>query len=73
MRMAWPGTTLRAIGIDVDDDGASYLYESRMATFWMFDADGLVAAEDTYTATDGLAGIADRKLEPNAVLDVSLA
>lgn len=66
IRMAWPGAVLASIGIDVDDD-ADYLYESRMAIFWMFDGDGLVLAEDSYTATDGLLGIADRKLPAGAV------
>jgi hypothetical protein len=70
MRMAWPGATLAAVGIAVDDESASYLYEARMATFWMFDDQGLVRAEDTYTGWDGLAGIADRRLEPGAVLAV---
>ncbi len=69
MRMAWPGTTLGAIGIEVDDPTADYLYETRMAIFWMFDADGLVAAEDSYTASDGLAGIAGRKLQQSWHLD----
>lgn len=62
MRMAWPGATLAAIGIEVDDPNADYLYETRMAVFWMFDASGLIAGEDTYTESDGLVGIAARKL-----------
>lgn len=62
MRMAWPAATLGALGIEVDDALADYVYETRMAIFWMFDADGLVAAEDSYTGGDGFAGIADRKL-----------
>ena len=70
MRMAWPGAVLAAIGIEVDDSAADYLYETRMATLWMFDAHGLVLAEDTYTATDGLAGIAGRKLPAGAVRHV---
>src|SRR5207302_1679065 len=37
MRMAYPGRTLRAMGIDVDDPDAHYLYEARMATLWPFD------------------------------------
>lgn len=70
MRMAWPGSTLASIGIEVDDPNADYLYEARMATFWTFDEAGLVRAEDTYTAGDGLAGIADRKLPAGWDLDV---
>jgi hypothetical protein len=71
MRMAWPGATLAAVGIAVEDESASYLYEARMATFWMFDDRGLVRSEDTYTGSDGLSGIADRKLAPGAVLAAS--
>lgn len=62
MRMAWPGTTLAGLGIEVYDRASDYLYEARMAIFWSFDADGLVAAQDSYTGSDGLAGIAERKL-----------
>ena len=67
MKMAWPGALLTSMGFAVDDESASYLYEARMATFWMFDDDGLVRAEDTYTGGDGLEGIASRKLAGNAV------
>ena len=42
MRMAYPGRTLQAMGITVDDPAAHYLYEARMATLWPFDADGKV-------------------------------
>ena len=62
MRIAYPGRTLQAMGIDVDDGDAYYLYEARMATLWPFDEHGLAVGEDTYTGGDGFAGIADRKL-----------
>jgi hypothetical protein len=64
MRIAYPGRTLQAMGIDVDDPDAYYLYEARMATLWPFDEHGLAKGEDTYTGGDGFAGIADRKLSP---------
>jgi len=64
MRMAYPGRTLAARGIAVDDPDASYLYETRMAVLWPFDEHGLARGEDTYTAGDGFAGIASRKLDP---------
>ena len=67
MRMAYPGRTLAARGIDVDDPDAYYLYETRMATLWPFDADGKARGEDTYTGGDGFAGIADRKLRPEDI------
>lgn len=62
MRMAYPGRTLSARGIKVDDPDAFYLYETRMAVLWPLDDKGLVRGEDTYTSGDGFAGIADRKL-----------
>jgi hypothetical protein len=62
MKMAWPGATLAARGLPVDDPDAFYLYEARMATLWPFDDDGLVIGEDTYTGGNGFEGITDRKL-----------
>jgi hypothetical protein len=69
MRMAYPGRTLLARGIDVDDRDAFYLYETRMATLWPMDEHGLARGEDTYTGGDGFAGIAQRKLRDEDVLD----
>jgi hypothetical protein len=61
MRIAYPGATLQAMGRDdVGDPSAYYLYEARMAVFWPYDADGLLLAEDAYTATDGFENL--RKL-----------
>lgn len=68
MRMAYPGTTLAARGVPVDDPSAYYLFEARMATLWPFDDDGLIIGEDTYTGSDGFAGIADRKLAPEDIV-----
>ena len=62
MRMAWPGATLAARGIPVDDVNAYYLYEARMATLWPFDENGLATGEDTYTGGNGFEGIEHRKL-----------
>jgi hypothetical protein len=65
MRMAYPGATLAARGIDVDDPGAYYLFETHMAVVWPIDPeDGLFIGEDSYTGEDGFAGIADRKIDP---------
>jgi hypothetical protein len=72
MRMAWPGTTLIARGIPVDDPKAAYLYEARMATLWPMDENGMVLGEDTYTGGDGFAGIAGRKLSPSDVAELAL-
>lgn len=62
MRIAYPGNLLRFMGHEVDDPDAFYLYETRMAVVWPFDAQGLVLGEDAYNAGDGFAGIAARKL-----------
>ena len=62
MRIAYPGNLLRFMGHAVDDPDAFYLFETRMAVVWPMDAQGLVIGEDTYTAGDGFAGIAERKL-----------
>jgi ketosteroid isomerase-like protein len=71
MRMAYPGRTLAAQGVVVDDPDAFYLYEARMAVFWPFDDQGLARGEDTYTAGDGFAGIADRKLRPEDIAELA--
>jgi hypothetical protein len=64
MRMAYPGRTLAAMGIEVDDPGADYLFETRMAIVWPIDEDGLFLGEDAYVENDGFAGIAGRKIDP---------
>jgi hypothetical protein len=64
MRMAWPGRTLAAMGIEVDDLDADYLFETRMAIVWPIAADGLFVGEDSYVGSDGFAGIAGRKIDP---------
>jgi hypothetical protein len=71
MRMAYPGSTLAARGIAVDDESAFYLYEAHMATLWPIDDDGLFLGEDTYTGEDGFAGIADRKLGPGDIVELA--
>jgi SnoaL-like domain len=68
MRMAYPGRTLTAYGIEVDDLDADYLFETRMAVVWPIDEDGLFIGEDSYTSGDGFAGIADRKIDPADVV-----
>ena len=65
--MAYPGKTLAAMGHQVDDPEAYYMYESRMAIVWPMDEDGLVLGEDSYVSGDGFAGIAQRKLRPEEI------
>jgi len=64
MRMAYPGRTLKAMGIEVDDVDSDYLFETRMAIIWPIDEDGLFIGEDSYVGGDGFDGIADRKIDP---------
>lgn len=63
MRMAYPGRTLRATGIEVDDPDAYYLFEARMAIVWPIGDDGLFIGEDSYVGSNGFDGIADRKID----------
>ena len=62
MRIAYPGRVLRAMGHEVDDADAYYLYEAHMAILWPMDEQGRVIGEDSYTSRDGFEGIAGRKL-----------
>jgi SnoaL-like domain len=68
MRMAYPGSTLAAMGIEVDDPEAYYLYEARMAIVWPIDEDGLFIGEDSYVEGDGMEGIAGRKINPDDIV-----
>jgi hypothetical protein len=69
MRMAYPGRTLVATGIDVDDPDAYYLFETRMAIVWPIGPDGLFIGEDSYVGDNGFDGIADRKIDLSEVLE----
>ena len=63
MRMAYPGATLQAMGIEVDDPEAYYLSEYRMSVVWPIDpVEEKLTGEEVYSAGDGFAGIADRKI-----------
>jgi len=70
MRIAYPGATLRAMGIDVADVDRFYLFEARMGVVWPVDPDdGRLVGEEVYTVGDGFAGIAERPLEPTDVIE----
>jgi hypothetical protein len=71
MRIAFPGRTLIARGIEVDDPDALYLYECRAAIMWPFNHEGLLMGEDSYFAGDGFAGIAGRKLSRRDIADLN--
>jgi hypothetical protein len=63
MRMAYPGATLRAMGIEVDDPAAYYIAESRMGVVWPVDpAEQRLTGEEVYSSGDPFAGIAARKI-----------
>ncbi|MGH7819206.1 MAG: nuclear transport factor 2 family protein [Candidatus Binatia bacterium] len=63
MRMAFPGATLRAMGIEVDDPNAYYVAETRMGVVWPVDhAEQRLTGEETYSCGDPFVGIAERKL-----------
>jgi hypothetical protein len=70
MRMAYPGSTLAARGVPVDDVEASYLYEARMCVLWPIGEDGCFTGEDTYTSADGFIGIEHRKLSPTDIATI---
>jgi hypothetical protein len=73
MRMAYPGKTLSAIGVEVDDPDAYYLYEVRMGIVWPVDrAAGKLVGEESYTGGDGFAGIADRKLSESEIAELRI-
>jgi hypothetical protein len=63
MRMAYPGSTLRAMGKPIDDPNAYYLFETRMNIIWPIGPDGLFVGEDAYVGGDGFAGIEKRKVD----------
>tara|TARA_R110002073_G_scaffold69424_5_gene172337 strand:+ start:3549 stop:4103 length:555 start_codon:yes stop_codon:yes gene_type:complete len=73
MRMAYPGRTLAAMGIEVDDPDAYYLYQTRMSVVWPVDPEsGMLKGEETYTGTDGFEGIADRKIGAADIVPLSI-
>ncbi len=72
LRMAYPGAVLAAMGIDVPDASAHYLYEQRLLIVWEFDADGLVLCEDSYAGGGpGFEGIAKRPIAPGEIYQVA--
>lgn len=62
MRIAYPGAALQAMGHQVPEADAFYLYETRMIIAWPMDERGLVRGEDSYVAGDGFHGIAQRRI-----------
>ena len=55
------------------DSDAYYLYQTRMSVVWPVDAnEGKLVGEETYTGTDGFAGIAERKIGPEDIAPLSI-
>ena len=71
MRVAYPGGLLGAMGIEVDDVDASYLYETRTVVLWPMDGSGLARGEESYSSADGFGDIAARKVRPEDFLPSS--
>ena len=73
MRMAYPGETLAALGVEIDDPGAYYLYQTRMSVVWPIDPEsGMLLGEETYTGTDGFEGITERKITADDITPLSI-
>ncbi len=73
MRIAYPGKTLQGMGIEIDDPDAYYVYEARMAVVWPVDSEEeKLVGEETYTGTDGFAGIADRKISQADIVPLEI-
>ena len=72
LRLAYPGSVLGAMGIEVPDSEGYYLYEQRLLIVWEFDEDGLVICEDSYSG-GGVCfeGIADRPIAPEQIYKVA--
>jgi hypothetical protein len=74
MRMAYPGSTLLAMGIEVDDPAGYYVHESRMGIVWPVDPDEeKLTGEEVYSVGDGFEGIADRKISLADVVELEPA
>ena len=64
LKMAYPGAVRGAMGIEVPDPAALYLYEQRLLIVWGFDESGRVLCEDSYSGGGaGFEGIDQRPVE----------
>jgi limonene-1,2-epoxide hydrolase len=67
MRIAYPGALLGAMGIEVDDPDASYLYETQTVVLWPMDENGLARGEESYSSATSFEDVAARKVRPEAL------
>ena len=57
----------------MDEPEAFYIYQTRMGVVWPVDPEsGLLTGEETYTGTDGFAGIESRKITADDIVPLSL-
>lgn len=74
MRQVYPGRTLIAMGIEVDDPDAYYATEYRMAVVWPVDPlEERLTGEEVYSTGDAFAGIAQRKVSPSDIAPIAPA
>jgi len=63
MRIAYPGHTLLAMGIEVDDPDGYYVHVSRMGIVWpVEEGEGKLRGEEVYSVGNGFEGITNRKI-----------
>lgn len=74
MRMAYPGHTLVAMGIEVDDPDGYYLHVSRMGIVWPVDeSEQRLTGEEVYSVGDGFEDIAHRKISLADIVELEPA
>ena len=76
MRMAYPGRTLDAMGIEVPDVDSYYVAQTRMGIVWPVDLDdpeARLTGEEVYSAADPFEGVADRPISLDAIAPLELA
>jgi hypothetical protein len=74
MRQLYPGRTLLAMGIEIDDPDAYYATEYRMAVVWPVDPlEERLTGEEVYSSGDAFAGIAGRKVARSDILPIASA
>ncbi|MDE0115093.1 MAG: nuclear transport factor 2 family protein [bacterium] len=76
MRMAYPGRTLAAMGIEVPDADSYYIAQSRMGIVWPVDPhdpEARLRGEEVYSANDAFEGVADRPITLEEIAPLQLA
>jgi hypothetical protein len=66
-----PGTVLRALGFDVDDEQATYVYKASEQMIWPYDDHGRLIGEDVWETDPDQAEII--KLDPADVITTAQA